>query len=57
MLGYFANKALSCGLMWSVTWCLPLCLGSMAAGPSSQHEKYIHWKGHNNGYCLVLNIG
>ena len=33
MLGYFADKALICGLMWSVSGCLSLCLGSMAMGP------------------------
>lgn len=37
MLGYLADKALIFGLMWSVSWCLSLCLGSMATGPCSQH--------------------
>ena len=37
MLGYLANKALICGLIWSGSWCLSLCLESMATGPSSQH--------------------
>ena len=39
MLGCLANKALICGLKWSVSWCLSLCLESMAAGPCSQHMK------------------
>ena len=39
MLGWLANKALIFGLMWSVSWCLSLCLGSMATGPCSQHMK------------------
>lgn len=29
MLGYLADKALICGPMWSVSWCLSLCLESM----------------------------
>ena len=37
MLGCSADKALICGQMWSVSWCLSLCLGSMATGPCSQH--------------------
>ena len=41
MLGYFADKVLICGWMWSVSWRLSLCLGSMATGPSSQHIVYV----------------
>ena len=37
MLGCSADKALICGLMWSVSWCLSLCLESMATGSCSQH--------------------
>ena len=37
MLGYLANKALICRMMWSVSWCLSLCLGSMATGSCCQH--------------------
>ena len=37
MLGCLANKALICGLKWSVSWCLSLRLGSMATGACSQH--------------------
>ena len=32
MLGCLADKALICGLIWSVSWCLSLCLESMAMG-------------------------
>ena len=39
MLGCPADKALICGLMWSVSWCLSLCLESMATGSCSQHER------------------
>ena len=38
MLGYPADKALIYGLMWSVSGCLSLCLGSMATGSCSQHK-------------------
>lgn len=37
MLGWPANKALIYGLMWSESWCLSLCLGSMATS-CSQHK-------------------
>lgn len=37
MLGYSADKALICGQMWSVSWCLSLGLGSMAMGSCCQH--------------------
>ena len=33
MLGCFVDKALIYGLIWSVSQCLSLCLGSMATGP------------------------
>ena len=39
MLGYLADKALICGPMWSVSWCLSLCLESMAMGACSQHKR------------------
>ena len=38
MLGCPADKALICGLIWSVSQCLSLCLGSMATGSCSQHK-------------------
>lgn len=37
MLGCLADKAPICGLMWSVSWCLPLCLKRMATGSDCQH--------------------
>jgi len=37
MLGYLADKALICGIKWSVSKCLSLCRGSMTTGPCSQH--------------------
>jgi len=40
MLGYLADKALICGPMWSVSWCLSLCLESVAMGACSQHMWY-----------------
>ena len=40
MLGYLANKALICGLIWSVSGCLSLCRGSVATGSCSQHMEY-----------------
>lgn len=39
MLGCLADKAPICGLMWFVSWCLPLCLKSLATGSCSQHMK------------------
>lgn len=33
----FAEKALICGSIWSVSQCLSLCIESMATGPCSQH--------------------
>lgn len=38
MLGCPVDKALICGLIWSVSQCLSLCLGSMATGSCSQHK-------------------
>ena len=37
MLGYLADKALICELIYSVNGCLSLGLGSMAMGSCSQH--------------------
>lgn len=37
MLGCLADKALICGLISSATWCLSLCLVSMAMGSCCQH--------------------
>ena len=34
MLGGSTDKALICGQMWSVSWCLSLCLESMATASS-----------------------
>lgn len=42
MLGYLAVKALICGRMWFVSWCLSLCLESMASGSCSQHIESIN---------------
>ena len=36
MLGCPADKALICGMMWSVSECLSLCLESMATVPTEQ---------------------
>ena len=42
MLGCPADKALICGLMWSISWCLSLCLGSTATGSCSQHIRLFY---------------
>ena len=43
MLGCLADKALICGLVWSVSGCLSLCLESMAMGPCSQYMCAYKW--------------